>query len=483
MSTTLDRLRRLQKLHPKKAKKEFNSDAHVEELVYTDLPTTDDQVIGPVVSEPANEPDNEPVSEPVSEPASEPVSEPAPLEALIAGEIITNAAGTCYVRTEQWPLNHHLGTAPLARLHDHAPKLFAPFHPNFNLTDHHVFDKAAFIDTETTGLGGGASIYPFMVGVGVFEDDHFIVRQFFMRNPAEEGALLLAVAELLQHCTMTITFNGRTFDLPLLRNRVRFNRMTFASGQGKTTTDTIPLLDTDQAHLDLLMPARRLWRRRLQSCRLVNLETHILAQNRTHEDVPGYMIPQLYIDYVQSGDAREMQRVFYHNALDIVTMVGLATQLSHAFSLEPGTRTHPPDLLDALDWWSLGHSYEQVGDWHHAEAAYQHALTEIQRPSLRAQLYERIGLMQKRQERWTEATTTWQEWLTSIAGHNPTPFVELAKYCEWQTKDLAQAEMWAGWALHNLNRLPMGERLTYRVQIEALEHRLKRIKQKSVLVK
>ena len=168
------------------------------------------------------------------------------------------------------------------------------------------FAGAAFIDTETTGLGNGAGVYAFMVGVGTFEtldgtdmpgeqvsggpDDavvpsHFVVRQFFMRHPGEEGAVLAAVADLLRDKRLAVTFNGRGFDLPLLRGRYLQNRRLLAERA------MVALLAESAPHLDLLMPARRLWRRRLQSCRLINLEQMILGMRRTEDDVPGALIP------------------------------------------------------------------------------------------------------------------------------------------------------------------------------------------------
>ena len=163
-----------------------------------------------------------------------------------------------------------------------------------------------FVDTETTGLGAGAGVYAFLVGVGTFEiwpppvdaaprprplaPTHFVVRQFFMRHPGEEAALLAAVAEVVGRCRLMVTFDGRGFDLPLLRARYRQNRPLLPAPHR-----SVELFEEDRPHLDLLLPARRLWRRRLQSCRLIHLEQQILGIQRTEEDVSGALIPQLYL--------------------------------------------------------------------------------------------------------------------------------------------------------------------------------------------
>ena len=94
----------------------------------------------------------------------------------------------------------------------------------------------------------------------------------------------------------------------------------------------------------------------------------------------------------------------------------------------------------------------------------------------RADVFAQLGDLLKRQERWHEAADVWELWLTSVPGDDPTPYVELAKYCEWQLQDLEQAEMWAAWALHNLRTAPTYQRLPG--QVADLEHRLARIRRK-----
>lgn len=398
---------------------------------------------------------------------------------LPPGEVLGNSAGECYVVTQHYALSEERGSRPLGALLHQDPAAAATFHPNFAIPRRADFLDAAFIDTETTGLGAGAGVYAFMVGVGFFESlpaavsaespgFRFTVRQFFMRNPAEEGALLVALADLLSRFQITVTFNGRTFDLPLLRTRYRQNRWALPVDQ-----ETIGLLEADRPHLDLLHPARRLWRRRLQSCRLINLEDKILGLQRSEDDVPGHLIPQLYAEYTRDGDAAQVNRVFYHNREDIVSMVSLAERLArvHGMALDDLDET---DLVDA-DWTSLGQSYERHGDPAAAEIAYRRALDMVAGPAL-TDAFQRLAQLQKRQKRWAEATEIWQRWITTVPGNDATPYVELAKYCEWHAKDLEQAEMWTSWALHNLRSSTARQRDGE--QVEALEHRLARIRGK-----
>ena len=419
-------------------------------------------------------------------------------ESGLQGQEIENAAGTCFVATYATPIHTERGSHPLNALLGHPPLTLGQHFPSFNLDHVENFHNSVFLDTETTGLGTGASVYAFMIGLGTFETlvvaedaekgdadavspehehaasaqpTHFVVRQFFMRDPTEELSLLHELATQIQEKQLVVTFNGRSFDLPLLRSRVRYNRTSLDE-----TVLKAPLLSENAPHLDLLMPARRLWRRRLQSCRLSHLEGVILGLQRTEADVPGYRIPQMYADYVHTGDAREMERVFYHNREDIISMVSLATHLSLAFGR---SRTQgPATTLHGKDWLSLAMEYERLNDLAQAEPAYRRALDANLDQADRAEIFQRLGRLQKRQGRWQEAADTWQLWLTSIPGNDPAPYVELAKYYEWQLQDFEQAAMWTAWALHNLQQEP--SEFAWSRSISELEHRLQRIRRKQV---
>ena len=473
MSSTLDRLRRLHDLRPQRNRSELEIPPALDPV--TDLPV---RGAARVEHDPSTR-----------------------LEVLVPGELIENSAGICYVRTQAHALDTARGTRPLGDLLLQQPAIFAPFHPTFGLRAEIDFHQAAFIDTETTGLGG-AGVYCFMIGIGTFEayggqetgygirdmessllppaptplrpygptsvPTHFVVRQFFMRHPGEEGAQLMAVADLLERYEMSVTFNGRTFDLPLLRARFDQNRRSFPDLRGSAG-----LLHPDRPHLDLLHPARRLWKKRLQSCRLINLEQMILGMTRSEEDVPGHLIPQLYTEYTRSGQAGAMRRVFYHNLEDIVSMVALAEQLGRAFD-EPASLPDAP--LHAQDWLALGQCYEKLAQWARAEAAYQSALERLRDPAVQADAFGRLAQLYRRQERWTEAAEIWQRWLSSVPGNDPTPYIELAKYCEWQINDLEQAAMWTAWALHNLRTTATPSWM--KGHVAELEHRLQRLQKK-----
>ena len=214
----------------------------------------------------------------------------------------------------------------------------------------------AFVDTETTGLAGGSGTIAFLIGIGVWEDDAFVLHLIFIRNPEEEEAALRYAAEVLRSCTGLVTYNGRTFDLPLLQTRFILNRLRPEW--------------MDSPHLDLLTVARRLWRDHLPSRRLGEIEQNILGITRTDEDLPSFLIPYYYRQYLETGDTTEMRRILYHNVIDILSLVSL---LIHVVGMveEPESMT-----LAAAEWAGVGTLFFQAGSDQQALNAWNRALAQ-----------------------------------------------------------------------------------------------------------
>jgi uncharacterized protein YprB with RNaseH-like and TPR domain len=204
----------------------------------------------------------------------------------------------------------------------------------------------AFLDTETTGLAGGTGTYAFLVGVGRICADGFRVRQFFMRDYGEEPSLLWALARHLADFDVLITYNGKTYDQPLLETRYRMARAQPPFGR--------------LAHLDLLHGARRLWKLRLDSCRLVDLENQILGVER-EGDLPGEMIPYVYFEYLRTQQAFRVVPIFHHNATDILTTACLTGIVPFAFR-EPGAArfAHGSELVGLARWFIKAERREQA---------------------------------------------------------------------------------------------------------------------------
>jgi len=286
--------------------------------------------------------------------------------------------------------------------------------------------RCLFLDTETTGLASSAGTLVFLVGVGYFTADGFEVRQFFLRDPAEEPAMLRALHSLMCEHDAVVTFNGRSFDMPLLAQRFILNRQRVSVDKW--------------ANLDLLFPARRLWKRRLDSCRLANLELQVLNVERTADDVPGMLIPQMYQDYVHTRDARDIMRVVYHNLIDVLSMVTLGAQICETFSNPTSKKLHSDD------WLSLARWYEKLCRPVEAESAYSAALNTARLDSEMVMVFTDFANFYKKQGRPEAAAEHWESW-AALQPKAVEPRLELAKYYEWTVRNLRKAAEWTDAAL------------------------------------
>ena len=236
------------------------------------------------------------------------------INSVMSGELLPTPLGETFIYEEHFASDYRHGHTPI-RI-EASLDVMSAWAADARLRELPI-ELFAFLDTETSGLAGGTGTYAFLVGAARFDESgDFILRQFFMRDPSEEPALLEGLAQFLAPAHALVTFNGKAFDAPLLATRYRMHNM--------------PIPFTDFAHLDLLPLARRLWRDRLESRALKYLEENILLAPRTIEEVPGYEIPYIYFDYLRDGDARPLKGVFYHNAMDVVAMAAL---LSHTAAL------------------------------------------------------------------------------------------------------------------------------------------------------
>ncbi|VAW42591.1 hypothetical protein MNBD_CHLOROFLEXI01-3086 [hydrothermal vent metagenome] len=385
-----------------------------------------------------------------------------PLEKLLpGGQLVSTADGDCFILDQVYNLTHQHGDDRLADLLRFTPAATLPFMKDARL-ERLDFRDFIFLDTETTGLAGAGTL-AFMVGVGFFEQsgagDSFVVRQYFLRDHGDEPALLLLLDELLGQKAGLVTFNGRTFDLPLLESRFIMNRMT---------TDI-----RQRPHIDLLPPARRLWRNRLGSCALGALEGSLLGLRRSQEDVPGWLIPSLYNNYLRSGDARPLVGVFYHNQIDMVSMVTLAARVARQLS-QPDPTDHPIDL------YSLGKWQADLG----LVVAAEQNLRLAAQGDLPLELYHknlhRLGLLLKQNGRFPEALPIWQQ-VAATSFDDVAAHVALAKYYEWQSKELAQAILWSEQALGLVQS--WGRRGQLHPVRAELEHRLARLQRKMAQTK
>jgi len=181
------------------------------------------------------------------------------------------------------------------------------------------FDQFLFIDTETTGLSGGAGTYVFLIGAAKFTSEGFQFAQFFLQDPANELAQLAALEIFCSSSKVIISYNGKSFDLPRLKTRYKFHGW--------------PPPFADVFHIDLLHVARRLWKSHLPSCSLGDIEHHLLGVTRSSLDVPGWKVASHYFDYLQNGDPAPLSSVFYHNEVDVISLITLLNYITKRLSL------------------------------------------------------------------------------------------------------------------------------------------------------
>lgn len=383
-------------------------------------------------------------------------SEPAhPRSELPPGEEIDTPFGPTFLIRTRYPMDYLHGGNRLSDILEYDTLIAAEVARQPSLGETSI-ERLVFIDTETTGLVGGAGTIAFMIGVGAFLDDSFVLRQYFLRDPNEERGMLSALQGDLESAEGFVSYNGRAFDLPLLEMRYMLRLRHHWS------LSTWP-------QFDLLHPARRLWRMSLPDCTLGTIEKMQLDVHRTEEDVPGALIPGLYLDYLRSGDASRMARIVYHNAVDILTLVGLATQILKRYQYQDCSKLSGAEALAVARW------HHEIGRSEAAEDAYLRAI-ESSKLEVRIDALSRYTAYLKRQDRREEAVEKWQT-LHSLVADDPRPCVELAKYYEWHANDLAQAQQWAQEALICLSHWVADWR---RDQVWGeIEHRLARLARKT----
>jgi uncharacterized protein YprB with RNaseH-like and TPR domain len=337
--------------------------------------------------------------------------------------------------------------------------------------------RLLFFDLETTGLAGGAGTYAFLIGCGYFDGSAFQTRQFFLADYADERDLLRGVTEFLEPFRGVVTFNGRTFDLPIMATRYSMQRLRSPF--------------EDLSHVDMLHPARRLWRRRASSgerpewrdapagrgrderasCALGALEQAILGIERVG-DVPGAEIPGRYFDYIRGGDATPLVDVFAHNRLDLVSLAALTAVVLTMVEGGAEAAHNPRECL------ALGRLLDERGQVERAKACYVLAARLVEPPwepvdgAARAEALKWLAIRLRRERRHDEAAVLWQQIVENDAG-DASLAVEateaLAIHHEHRSKDLQKAR---AYALRALEARPRPQ------SRQALERRLRRLGRK-----
>jgi uncharacterized protein len=279
------------------------------------------------------------------------------------------------------------------------------------------FNQWVFLDTETTGLAGGTGTYAFLVGLAWWTDGGLSVEQLFMRDHSEEPSLLLELARRLSERRVLVTFNGKSFDWPLLETRYRMTRSAEIAG---------PMV-----HIDLLHPARQLWRFRLKSVALSSIERHVLDLDRGY-DIPSETIPRRYFDFLRGGPAEPVAEVFQHNQMDLRGLAALAVHIA-------GLLQRPEqDLCNGSELYGISKMQRKHGDESRARFTLERALTcGLPQVAERSAMRE-LALFAKRGRDFAQANVLW-EGLLGDSSDGMQAYEQLAIYYEHQAREPRRA--------------------------------------------
>ncbi|MBI1354025.1 MAG: hypothetical protein GC160_06745 [Acidobacteria bacterium] len=338
-------------------------------------------------------------------------------ETLLDGTEQQNEHGRYFLQERFFPLHKLHGGFEIARLQD----MPGSWLEGVSKGEIAACDPSrwVFLDTETTGLAGGTGTCAFLVGVGAIEPDGFRVRLFFMRDYDEEAAMLHGLAQFLSRYEVLVTYNGKSYDAPLLETRYRLRRLP------------PPLEDLD--HLDLLHGARSLFKLRMESCRLVHLERELLGVER-QGDLPGELIPYYYFEYLRTRQAFKLAPMFHHNVMDIVSLACLTHVVLPAFAApEEADLRHGQDLLGLARWLRRAKQTDS------AVALYRRAIQAgMHDHDLFQALWEQALAEKKRADHEAKAAIL-EDLVTTPNAFRAKACEELARHHERVTKDLSRA--------------------------------------------
>ncbi|HEV3330127.1 MAG TPA: ribonuclease H-like domain-containing protein [Bryobacteraceae bacterium] len=356
---------------------------------------------------------------PISAP---PVKTPPPkpgrfIEDLLSGEVVRTSFGEHFETEKLWERHRRHGSIDIGDLVGLPPDLLASLSDGAIASAHPA--RWAFLDTETTGLAGGTGTYAFLIGVGSIDAEGFRLRQFFMRDYGEEPSLLARLAEYLAQFDVLITYNGKAYDQPLLETRFRMARARHPFARLE--------------HLDLLFGARRLWKLRLESCRLVDLESQILGVER-QGDLPGAMIPYYYFDYLRTQQAMRLVPIFHHNALDILSLACLTAIVPLAFRSPEETAFHHGADMIGLARWLL-----KAGHLDQAVRLLRRAVDLGLPDDLLFRTLWDVAALEKRLDRPEAALSVIRDLAASRNPFRARALEELAKHYEHRERDFAAA--------------------------------------------
>ena len=385
------------------------------------------------------------------------VLRPQRVKNLPDGEEIVTPAGSFFRILKKYDISYLHGNQSILTIFEHSLSSV-----RFILKQVEEFplrlEELLFLDTETTGLSGGVGTIAFLIGAGYFRGNTFVIEQIFARDFREERAALTYLKNLTEPFQALVSFNGKSFDWPLLVNRWIFNRISEPNHL--------------RNHLDLLYLSRRLWRRTIGECTLGNIEKKILGINR-QGDVPGYLVPQLYFEFLRTRDARLLQKVFYHNQLDILSLVAL---LNVQLDILDGQASDVP-----IDHISLGKLFLQIKEENLTLTYLENSRDQMDQSEFLEEVNLFLAKLYKRQGDLGKAKSLWKSIIAT--GHfRFEAYEELAKCYEHKARDYEGALKVCFAAKDRIRFMEkIGKNPLSYAEKSALEHRMERLEKKLLL--
>jgi uncharacterized protein len=369
---------------------------------------------------------------------------------VIPGDEISTIFGACYRIKKIIDRQQTHGTATLVI--EGEIGLVADWARLANLREQ-TAEHIVFLDTETTGLAGGTGTLAFLVGISQITPHGLEFTQFLLRDPAEERAMLTALSEYMTDARAVVTYNGKSFDIPLLNNRFLLHRLQS------------PFIGLD--HIDLLHMARKIWKKKLVSKRLANVETEILRVERAMDEVPGYLVPQVYFDYLRTGDARPLAGVLYHNEMDVLSLTALLQYFMQSLS-----NLDDPKDVASQDLFPVVNLLIDMGNTSQAcDLFWRIFQPENLTDTSDWEIFEKVAAIYRRNQEWELAKLIWQ---TAVDHNQEFGCLELAKYYEHREQNYQGALYYTESLIQqvNIQNLPP---YTRKQRMEELQKRLDRI--------
>lgn len=360
------------------------------------------------------------------------------------------------IREVEYPTRYRHGAYAFSQLHEVISAWEASGRRHPLSTAGRRAEDLLFFDTETTGLSGGAGNTVFLLGYSRLEGERVVVRQHFLPAPHAEAALYHSFLEQAQKSSHLVTFNGKSFDWPQVKTR-----HTLIRGQ----VSALPAF----GHLDLLHGARRLWKDELESCRLSLIEQEKLQVAR-EDDLPGYLAPIRYFEYLQSQDPSVIEGVLRHNERDVLSLITLYIHISRLLLAHEQEAVTPEERFAIAKW------YEALGEQEAAMAAYQQVSDSDHSWNVRAKLA--LGHLYKKQRKWRQALQVWESCMQQNRFVPEEVYIEAAKLYEHQFKDWEKALVYTKKAYEQWKQRAALLRQKSRAETVAYEKRIARLEEK-----